>query len=363
MVSNHHLKRSQHQLRVRINVSGKMFESFKKTLRSKPGSIFHHQKSIKRFYCEESREYRFNRDYRCFEAIFVYLQCGLLKKPEKATFKKFIEELIFYGFEDQALELYNKELMKVNSIINPHSIHDENLKTTETLKQTSFEIAPLFEGGNKSKNEKRFTKQNLRAKLNDMFNKPDTSVIARLLSIWTILVVFLSIFAYCLATYPGISKIGVQRLDMFESACNVWFTLEFSIRFLLSYNKKSFFKNFINIVDFVSIVPFYTEMLTGGNENFILFSFLRMVKVTRVFRILKVSRYSVAMHIILMTVRASLHEISVLMFFIFTSMVFFASLIYQFEMEMEAKSEMVSIPHAFWLVIITITTVGYGDDN
>ena len=46
-----------------------------------------------------------------------------------------------------------------------------------------------------------------------------------------------------------------------ELVCNIWFTLEISIRFIVSPDKCEFFQSPVNVIDLVATLSFYTDML------------------------------------------------------------------------------------------------------
>ena len=72
-------------IRVRINVSGRVFETYERTLTSKPGSIFK-LKNVWNYFDPDNLEFYFDRDPKSFSAIFTYMQCGVLVKPDQVMF-------------------------------------------------------------------------------------------------------------------------------------------------------------------------------------------------------------------------------------------------------------------------------------
>jgi len=59
-----------------------------------------------------------------------------------------------------------------------------------------------------------------------------------------------------------------------ETVCIVWFTSEFALRFAACPDHIVFFKNLMNIIDLVAIIPYYvtdstvqTDPCCHGNDN------------------------------------------------------------------------------------------------
>jgi len=133
----------------------------------------------------------------------------------------------------------------------------------------------------------------------------------------------------------------------------------------------------MNVIDLVAIVPYFVALGAhlvdyqgtsasvagsggGGGSQAESLAVLRVVRLVRVFRIFKLSRHSKGLQILGQTIRASMRELGLLIFFLFICVVLFSSAVYFAEADV-ADTYFRSIPDAFWWAVVTMTTVGYGD--
>lgn len=135
----------------------------------------------------------------------------------------------------------------------------------------------------------------------------------------------------------------------------------------------------MNSIDLMAIVPYFITLATmfaekekapalgmmreappmskSGEKQAMSLAILRVIRLVRVFRIFKLSRHSKGLQILGMTLKASLRELGLLMFFLFIGVILFSSAVYYAEADSE-KSFFKSIPDAFWWAVVTMTTVG-----
>ena len=106
-----------------------------------------------------------------------------------------------------------------------------------------------------------------------------------MIGVVSVFFICISILSFCLKTQtnlrvPVLRKVTVQSADntqtwtldkvksepheaffYVELVCNVWFTFEFGIRFIVSPNKYVFVRSPVNIIDLVATLSFYTDIL------------------------------------------------------------------------------------------------------
>merc|ERR1719242_191203 len=66
------------------------------------------------------------------------------------------------------------------------------------------------------------------------------------------------------------SMIENPYLDLVESVCISWFTLEYLLRFAGAPEKWEFVKGAMNVIDVLAILPYYVSLFIMGQEEVIL---------------------------------------------------------------------------------------------
>ena len=164
-----------------------------------------------------------------------------------------------------------------------------------------------------------------------------------------------------------------------ETFCIAVFTAEYFTRLFASPQGPGVLRYLIglwNVVDLVSILPFYAEIMLRLLELDTQLSFLsvlRLFRLTRITRIFKMSKNLEGLVMLQKSLQKSGPALLMLFSFMAIAGVFFSTLIYTFEAgsydehrrqyvrEDGSPSPFESIPASFWWTIITMTTVGYGD--
>ncbi len=113
-----------------------------------------------------------------------------------------------------------------------------------------------------------------------------------------------------------------------------------------------FMRSPMAIVDLLAVAPFWLSMIFPMD--------LRFLRVVRLLRVLKLTRYSAAMNLLFEVLRQEARVIAAAMFTLFLILIFTASATYLAETEAQPEA-FANIPQAMWWAIVTVTTVGYGD--
>ncbi|XP_068568604.1 potassium voltage-gated channel subfamily A member 2 [Cebidichthys violaceus] len=347
--------------RVVINISGLRFETQLKTLSQFPETLLGDPKKRMRYFDPLRNEYFFDRNRPSFDAILYYYQSGgRLRRPVNVTLDIFSEEIRFYELGDEAIEIFREDEGFIKEEERP-------LPDNEFQRQVWL-----------------------------LFEYPESSGPARIIAIISVMVILISIVSFCLETLPIfrnddddmhkshskiyypetnttiISYTSTYFTDPFfilETLCIIWFSFEFLVRFFACPSKAGFFGNIMNIIDIVAIIPYFITLGTElaekpddgqAGQQAMSLAILRVIRLVRVFRIFKLSRHSKGLQILGQTLKASMRELGLLIFFLFIGVILFSSAVYFAEAD-EPESQFESIPDAFWWAVVSMTTVGYGD--
>ena len=183
--------------------------------------------SSHRYFDPHRNEYFFDRCRIAFEAILYYYQSnGRLRRPGNVPLDIFVEEVRFYELGDEIIE---------------------KLKADE--------------GYHKKEEERPLPENECHRKLWLLFEHPESSGGARIVAITSVMVIIGSIVIFCLETLPQYKHYKIfytadnstrileddvpsasNPFFIIESACIVWFTLEFVLRMIACPSKLDFVK-------------------------------------------------------------------------------------------------------------------------
>ncbi|XP_039919258.1 potassium voltage-gated channel subfamily A member 5 [Hirundo rustica] len=361
---------AMHHQRVLINISGLRFETQLGTLNQFPDTLLGDPDKRIRYFDPLRNEYFFDRNRPSFDGILYFYQSGgKLRRPVNVSIDVFADEIRFYQLGEEAMERFRE---------------DEGFIKEE---------------------EKPLPRNEFQRQVWLIFEYPESSSSARAIAIVSVLVILISIITFCLETLPefrderempvplppqggGLNGTPGDSPPMqppssladpffiIETTCVIWFTFELLVRFFACPSKPEFSRNLMNIIDIVAIIPYFITLGTelaheqqpgsgssnggGGQQQAMSLAILRVIRLVRVFRIFKLSRHSKGLQILGQTLKASMRELGLLIFFLFIGVILFSSAVYFAEAD-DPESHFSSIPDAFWWAVVTMTTVGYGD--
>lgn len=191
--------------------------------------------------------------------------------------------------------------------------------------------------------------------------------------------IVLSAVVTVLETVPAVHSIPTSVWFGVETSLVALFTIEYILRcYAWSDTWKSLFKwviSFFGIIDLLSVLPYYIEILLQQDTSVLFrFSILRMFRLLRVFRPFRYNNtILLTIEVMYLSVRRSQHALLAISFFVIMVLTVFSTLLYfaergTWDSNLETfinsdgdPSQFASIPAAAWFVIVTITTVGYGE--
>ena len=318
-----------------------------------------------------SNEIYFDRDPATFNCILNYYRTSRLHMIDEVCILGYAEDLQFWMIKELNLEICCIDKFNTRK----EHILAEVAKETQTMGEE--EVEEDFGDGYFAAYQKC---------LWDLFEKPQSSLPAKILSLVSITLVLISLVAMCLNTFTWLQAQGINGdpvdnpyLAFIEAICISYFTVEFLLRLAGAPSKKGFLKGTMNVVDVAAIAPYYLTLFfmppadigpldtslqdtepeeesSFGNVGRI----MQVFRIARIMRIFKLARRSVGLQSIAHTVKTSWKDLGLLFMLVGMGMLVFGSLAYYIE-NGEEGTGFTSIPNGMWWAVQTLTSLGYGD--
>jgi voltage-gated potassium channel len=190
---------------------------------------------------------------------------------------------------------------------------------------------------------------------------------AHVVQSFIIALISVNVLAAIISTVPDIFKPYRLLFRSFEIFSTTVFTVEYLLRLWScvederapnrpSMARIRFVLSPIGLIDLLSILPFYLPIVFH-NKNLL---FLRATRLFRIFRILKLERYSESARMFIRVSKKRKEELTVAALGIAVLVVCSSGLLFTAEHDAQPQA-FSSVPQAMWWSICTITTIGYGD--
>lgn len=325
--------------RIFINVSGLQFETRTDTLNRYPNTLLGNRKKRMKYHGnnvgKQTNEFFFNRHRESFSSIlFFYQSFGKLCRPCNVDLKVFIDECEFFQLPEWAIYSMKR-------------------------KEGGFMEDEIFDALNSKAIEGEIS---FRCKVWNFLEDPSSSKHARRFVYFYVCLLFVSIVINCLKTVKELRYSGGHFHDGWEKAdiaINIYFLIEFMVRFIISPSKKEFVNSILSWIDFIALVTFI-PMINNHYEHgsvVLLFTPFQLVRVVRLFRLAKFIPGLNVTEVIVKNSVSDIHNfVSCLMI-----LVTFGGTIMFFIERNEHGTTFTSVPKSMYWALQTFATVGYGD--
>ncbi|XP_074476315.1 voltage-gated potassium channel regulatory subunit KCNG3 [Sebastes fasciatus] len=315
-------------------------------------------------YDRDRNEFFFDRHAQAFVFIMLYVRSGKLRFVPGVCELSFYTEMLYWGLESVHLDTCcQKRLDDRISEIGLDDLSEVDIILDESRQSSVVEPVHriALTGRAKWMEKTRMT-----------FEEPNSSLLAQLVASVSVIFVLVSMIMLCASTLPDwdtAKRNIVEEHKIVETVCIGWFTAECMMRFLVARSKWEFLRRPLNIIDVIAITPYYITMALAragmpGAGLGVAGVILRVLRMLRVFWLMKLARHFLGLQTLGMTLTRCYREMVMLMVFVFVAMAIYSALaqLLEYGLDLGVKNpDYASIPAAAWWVIISMTTVGYGD--
>jgi voltage-gated potassium channel len=179
-----------------------------------------------------------------------------------------------------------------------------------------------------------------------------------------ITLIVLNAIAFAAETVPSIAAEYSVGLDHFNKISVIAFSIEYILRVWSAVDipmlsrmphwraRLRFMLRPVMIIDLLAVLPFYLQWFIPID--------LRMLRVLRIFRLLKIARYSPALQTLGRVLEDEYRTLIGALIVMLVVLLFSSTAMYFLERDVQ-PDKFGSVPAAAWWSLATLTTVGYGD--
>ncbi len=194
----------------------------------------------------------------------------------------------------------------------------------------------------------------LRHRLHEIVFEVDTPA-GRRFDIALLLLIVTSLVVIMIESVEPIRAAHGPLLRTLEWVFTGLFTAEYLLRPWCVRSPLGYARSYFGVVDLLSILPTWTSLVLEGSQSLLI---IRALRPLRVFRVLKLARFSGESRLLARALWASRHKIAVFLLAVVCSVLIAGAVMYLVEGPARGFT---SIPYSVYWAVVTLTTVGYGD--
>lgn len=177
----------------------------------------------------------------------------------------------------------------------------------------------------------------------------------RLFDLWLMAAIFLSVIVVILDSVSSIAQRHGSLFDRLEWTFTLLFTAEYLLRLACARQPWRYATSLFGVIDLLSVLPTYVAIFIP--DAYALLD-VRVLRLLRVFRILKLMPYVNEYRVLLAALAASRRKILVFLSFVLLVVLLLGTMMYVVE---GPQNGFTSIPTGVYWAITAVTTVGFGD--
>lgn len=209
-----------------------------------------------------------------------------------------------------------------------------------------------------------------RERLYEIIFEADTPV-GKLFDVLLLIAILLSVLVVMCESVEAIREAHPKLLVGAEWFFTLLFTFEYGVRIVCAPRPMRYIFSFYGIVDLLAILPTYIIALpiVEGGRSAQRLAVIRAIRLLRAFRIFKLAHMLSEATALRQAIWAARAKVAVFLSFVLIAVVIVGSAIHLIEGgRVDSNGEPIatgfdSIPGSMYWAIVTMTTVGYGDDS